>query len=455
MMAEMEKGFQVDEFCLNSLKAAKKAFDCVGKQDPKKTGKLKRKASDGQQVAQLNAAKAIWTQVLRLYTRNEQVKKDGFQNAYTLSGSKGFEKFQDDIRRVVFASIDKGEDLGTMEERANWKVEFDKGQGWIQNIAQDMSHHIWDNLENNLNEPDRGDILGLSATWPYKKELLGKWSKELLMARRDSNVRYANKVMQVGPINIQSAKGGVRPSRCVPNVRSLHFLRPKQVKNADKVGKGIQGEVFTCHIEECPLIPPNVLLVAKRFNKGSTRKRRADALQEVLMGGLNHRGVVGALGMTTEDPPNLIYDFYNGGDLGNFMDRCRLWRHDKGKTKLEPADTKFVQEKKLMMENRLGIAMALLETMQFLHDNERLHCDLHFANILLHFDYEEDRLTKIYVGICDFGLSKAFSQCPLKEHRIFTTLPVDIKAVRKQYRNWLRSLLGKIQQCTAKIQMCT
>ena len=98
MMAELDKGFQVDEFCLNSLKAAKKAFDRVGKQDPKqtgkqdpkKTGKLKGKASDGQKTAQLNAAKAIWTLTLRLYTRNEQVEKDGFQNAYTLSGSKGF-----------------------------------------------------------------------------------------------------------------------------------------------------------------------------------------------------------------------------------------------------------------------------------------------------------------------------------------------------------------------------
>ena len=115
------------------------------------------------------------------------------------------------------------------------------------------------------------------------------------------------------------------------------------------------------------------------------------------------------------------------------MYKRQLWGHDKGKTKLELADTKFLLEKKLMMENRLGIAMALLKTMQFLHDNERLHCDLHFANILLHFNYEEDRPTKIYVRICNFGLSKAFSQCLLKEHRIFTTLPVDIKAIRKQY----------------------
>src|SRR5450759_4964525 len=97
MMAELDKGFQVDEFCLNSLKATKKAFDRVGtrsqtdrKTRSEKTGKLKGKASDGQKSAQLNAAKAIWTLILRLYTRNEQVEKDGFQNAYTLSGSKGF-----------------------------------------------------------------------------------------------------------------------------------------------------------------------------------------------------------------------------------------------------------------------------------------------------------------------------------------------------------------------------
>src|SRR5450759_706367 len=82
------------------------------------------------------------------------------------------------------------------------------------------------------------------------------------------------------------------------------------------------------------------------------------------------------------------------------------------------------------MENRLGIAMALLETMQFLHEAKRVHCDLHFANILLHFDYEKERPIRVYVGIYDFGMSKVFSQCQLKEHRIFSTFSADIETIR-------------------------
>ena len=43
------------------------------------------------------------------------------------------------------------------------------------------------------------------------------------------------------------------------------------------------------------------------------------------MGGLNHRGIVGALAMTIENPPILIYDYYNGGDVASFMEKFDQW----------------------------------------------------------------------------------------------------------------------------------
>ncbi|CAM6102880.1 unnamed protein product [Calypogeia fissa] len=262
-------------------------------------------------------------------------------------------------------------------------------------------------------------LFGNPGLYTYKRELLEKWSKELVMAKSESNVKYINKVVQFGDLSIESSRKGTRPSRVVPKVRSIHFLKPEQVVNVDHIGKGIQGDVYTCRIVDCPLISVNVTLVAKRFKKGDKHKRRTNALQEMLMGGLNHKGIVGALAMTIEDPPKLVYNHYNGGDLGSFIDKCGKWSKNKGKSQATSnLDFKFISEKKLFLENRLGIALALLETLQYLHEHDRFHCDLHFGNILLHFDYNDDVAIKVYIGLCDFGLSKHKSECKLAENRM-------------------------------------
>jgi serine/threonine protein kinase len=185
-----------------------------------------------------------------------------------------------------------------------------------------------------------------------------------------------------------------------------------------------------------------VILVAKRFKEGDKHKRRADALQEVLMGGLNHRGIIGALAMTIQDPPRLVYDYYNGGDLASFIDKCDDWRKKGGKSKVDDTDFKFIQQRKLFLENRLGIALALLETMQYLHAHDRVHCDFHFGNILLHFDYDSDVAVRVYVGICDFGMSKHLSQCQLKEQHIWA-VPLDkVAKYRKDYPQLAPKLVG-------------
>jgi len=159
------------------------------------------------------------------------------------------------------------------------------------------------------------------------------------------------------------------------------------------------------------------------------------------MGGLNHRGIVGALAMTIQDPPRLIYDYYNGGDMRHFIDKCDKFRKSEGKSVVGD-NHKFVMEKKVFLENRLGIAMALLETMKFLHGNDRVHCDLHDGNILLHFDYDHDHATKVYVGMCDFGNSKELYQCEQPTHRIFATPPHKVAEVRKKYPQLPLELVG-------------
>ncbi len=143
----------------------------------------------------------------------------------------------------------------------------------MQNVAMDLKHHIWENLEKNLNASNVA-MLGLPATYPYKMGLLESWSKELMLAKGEANVKYTNKVQQVGNVTIEGVqKRGVCPSRYIPDVRNIHFLRPEQIQNLKTIGKGVQGEVNTCHVLDYPLIPKNVILVAKRFKEGDKHKR--------------------------------------------------------------------------------------------------------------------------------------------------------------------------------------
>ena len=350
-----------------------------------------------------------------------------------MDGSKGFDIFIRRITDVVNENIDQQPTLDD-EGKLHWKEEFGKPQGWIVSIAVDMKHQIWETLVNNLGPTDILE-LGVPGMMEYKRDMLESWSKDLVLARGESNVKYTNKVVQVGGgVNILSGKKGVRPSRVVPDVRSIHFLRPDQIEIRKYLGKGKFGKVYTCNILDHPLIPPNLTLVAKKFIKGNNNKKREDAMQEVLMGGLNHQGIVGAMAMSIDDPPRLVYDYYNGGDLKTFIDKCEKWHKRAGKSKDDGSmDFRFISKQKIFLENRLGICMALLETMQFLHAQDRVHCDLHDSNILLHFDYESERAVRVYVGLCDFGLSKPVSQCQLPEQRIWVTPRDAVDAYRKEH----------------------
>ncbi|CAM6110930.1 unnamed protein product [Calypogeia fissa] len=57
-------------------------------------------------------------------------------------------------------------------------------------------------------------------------------------------------------------------------------------------------------------------------------------------------GIVGALAMTIEDPPRLVYDYYNGGNLSDFIDKCAKYTKGKRKGK-KPAEDKFISERQL------------------------------------------------------------------------------------------------------------
>ena len=422
MIRVLDGGAQLDKVAISELKVAQKSLmHCQNKE------KRKRTDIDGTAI-RVNAATAIWKDVMYRYTL--PATKDAFQRDFTMDGMKGYQKFLKEITSCAVASLDREQNI-SQEEKDKIKVDLMKTLGWLENIALNMAVNLWDYLVQHFEEPEK--ILGHPAGFTYKRELLAGWSTELRVAKTEANVKYGNKVV-VGDVTIRGAKGGVRPSRCVPEVRSIHFVKPEQIKNLKRIGKGVQGEVWTCHILGCPLIQENVILVAKRFKEGNKQSRRADALQEVLMGGVNHRGIVGALAMTIDDPPKLVYDYYNGGDLYSFMEKCDAHSKDNGKGKSKyDFDTKFICQKKIFLENRLGIALALLETVAYFHSVGRVHCDMHFGNILLHFDYDGEVASKVYVGLCDFGMSKSLAQCQEPKMRLGPVAARDVKAYLKAH----------------------
>ena len=439
MLGELDAGCRPDVFALEKLRSASKSLINLHKGQSQPSAKRLKSSKEGKGW-RLNATVAIWNDILYRYCQPKEYEQDGFQRAFTMNGKEGYAKFVDQLRVTVERSIDNEMGLSN-EEKECWKEEFLRSGGWLQMVPTDLKHLIWENLEKNLNSNEK-HILGTPSLYKKKIELLESWTKELMLAKGEANVKYSNKVEHIGNVSIASVqKKGVRPSRCT-GVRSIHFLRPEQIKIMDRIGKGVQGEVKTCQVLDCPLILKNTVLVVKQFKKGDKHKKRADALQEVMMGGLNHRGIIGALGMTIQDPPMLIYDLYNGGDLGSFIDRCNARQNMVGKSKMDDSDFKFISERKIFLENRLGIALALLETMQYFHDNDRVHCDLHFGNILLHFEHENDIAKRVYVGICDFGMSKHLSQCKLKDYRMWPVAEDKVTKYRGDFPQLAPELVG-------------
>jgi serine/threonine protein kinase len=143
--------------------------------------------------------------------------------------------------------------------------------------------------------------------------------------------------------------------------------------------------------------------------------QRNIVINEAIVGGLSHPGIVGALAITTDDPPTLVFDYFNGGTLCKMFDKVKESNWPMLKSAfMEPVE---VNKMKMFMENRIGICFSLLETMESLHKNERLHCDLHSANVLLHYLYDNEgsrdaTVLKVMVGICDWGRAMYLSDAP-------------------------------------------
>ena len=89
----------------------------------------------------------------------------------------------------------------------------------------------------------------------------------------------------------------------------------------------------------------------------------------------------------------LVQDYYEGGDLFNFLIK-----------------NKIINEKLLKI-----IVRQILSALKYLHENNICHRDLKPQNIFI-LGYEENDYKNILIKICDFGASSYFKKCvPLKK----------------------------------------
>ncbi|CAM6086727.1 unnamed protein product [Calypogeia fissa] len=112
MMMKLNEGCRPDKLAIDQLKAAMRALEHCGKQEKRKR---KYKPTEGKDFW-VNAAFAIWKDVLYAYTQPNEEEVNGFQRAFTMDGPQGYKKFVSKITTSAFGSVEQEEGL-TREEK--------------------------------------------------------------------------------------------------------------------------------------------------------------------------------------------------------------------------------------------------------------------------------------------------------------------------------------------------
>ena len=323
------------------------------------------------------------------------------------------------------------EDISSQDKQSALE-ELQKKNGLIDSMIVNMHEQEWSSTERFVKETNvaEWETLAGNPGFHTRKISLKRWSNHLLHARGDGAIRVAGQSSIEEQVQFWNTKKKVRPSQAIYGQRMLAFIEKAQlhVTAAGSVGEGIEGRVGLCTISNVPFIPSTATLCFKEFTSKKISENRKSAMTEATLGGVNHKGIVAALAMTTTDPPLLVFDYYNGGSIHSMTEKVRRSAWPNLETLRETSRPTDCREIVAFMNARLGICFAILDTIDCLHQNLRLHNDLHAANVMLHFDYDVDRnqddavVTKVSVGIIDWGQALYFSQlrraprlCPTKD----------------------------------------
>ena len=114
----------------------------------------------------------------------------------------------------------------------------------------------------------------------------------------------------------------------------------------------------------------------------------------------------------TSEKIYIIKEYYNGGNLGNFLNEYKKRNH-------KPPSEEIVQY----------IMRQIIEGIKYLHNKKIIHRDLKLENIILHYEDENDRINnnimKAKIKIFDFGFAKYLKKGELTKTILGTPLYMD------------------------------
>ncbi|KAL3683457.1 hypothetical protein R1sor_001479 [Riccia sorocarpa] len=169
----------------------------------------------------------------------------------------------------------------------------------------------------------------------------------------------------------------------------------------------------------------------------------AEAVREMSAFPISHPAICAPVGGILDDEsPTLLFPWWNGGQISHWITRERelRWTRIANGLRREPPsedvmaryDTDTHLNVEIFRKHRLHMAATLLQGLAFMHEHKWLHCDIHAANIFVHFplwdwndmlkesdrhnnkdiDPEGPRIIRklVFVGIGDLGWAQTKDQ---------------------------------------------
>lgn len=172
---------------------------------------------------------------------------------------------------------------------------------------------------------------------------------------------------------------------------------------------GVEGTTTLYTVFGIPYIPEGIDVCVKTWKETTwksskkakkeellrkdLKQRRDSTVTKAILGGLDHLGIVGSFAITTEDPPRLVYDFYNGGTIAGMLRRLDMKKYGLGELAmhLKGCTSVDISEMRHFMKTRMCIFHAILDTMDHVHARSQCHNNLHLGNIFLNLNTRVER----------------------------------------------------------------